>query len=84
MDCQGDHLHDLLAVRNAMRSDVVSIVPDFNWQSDTRTQLLHLLHDVRLPVPVAKFIFRILDVFYSVPMYVPAPYLYSPLLLAHT
>ena len=53
----GDHLHNLLPIRDAMRLDVMAIVHDLSWQSDTRTQLLHLLHDIRLPVPVARFIY---------------------------
>ena len=66
---------------DALRLEVAAVVPDFYWHPDSRTLLLSLLHDKRLPVPVAKFLYNILTVFYSVPMYVPAPYLYAPLLL---
>jgi len=83
MECGGDHLHQLLPLRDAMQLEVTAIVPDFYWHSDSRTLLIHLLHDKRLPLPIAKFIYNVLEVFYSVPMYVPAPYLYSPLLLTH-
>ena len=67
-------------LRDALRMEVDVLVPDFAWHSDSLTLLLRLLHDSQLPVPVAKYVYDVLAVFYSVPMYVPAPYLYSPLL----
>ena len=81
LDCRGDGFHPLVTFRDALRLEVAEVVPDFYWHPDSRTLLLSLLHDKRLPVPVAKFLYNILTVFYSVPMYVPAPYLYAPLLL---
>ena len=80
IECRGDSLHDLHPVREAMRSDIIAVVPDFTWGSDAHTVLLHLLHDIRVSVPVARFIYKVLSIFYSVPMYVPPPYLYSPLI----
>ena len=58
IECRGDSLHSLHPVRDAMRLDVMAITPDFSWRSDARTVLLHLLHDVRLSVPVARFIYK--------------------------
>ena len=69
-------------VVRTLRLEVTALVPDYFWHSDSHTLLLHLLHDGRLSNPVAKFLYNVLAIFYSVPMYVPAPYLYSPLLLA--
>jgi hypothetical protein len=81
LECRGDHLYQLEPLRDAMRMEVSAIAPDFLWHPDSHTQLLQLLHDRRLPIPIAKFIFQVLTLFYSVPMYIPAPYLYSPVLL---
>ena len=82
--CRG---HPQLApLREGMRSesDVHDIVPAFIWHSDPNRLLQSLLHDKRLAVSqaIAKFIYCILNVFYSASMYasVPAPYLYSPTL----
>ena len=80
IDCEGDISHPLVPLREAMRREVTAIVPDFVWHSDSLSLLLCLLHDRQLPVPVAKFIYDVLAVFSSVPMYVPAPFLYTPLL----
>ena len=80
IDCEGDISHPLVPLREAMRREVSAIVPDFVWHSDSLSLLLCLLHDRQLPVPVAKFIYDVLAVFSSVPMYVPAPFLYTPLL----
>ena len=77
------HAPRLLELREEMRREVAAVLPGFYWHPDLRIQLLRLLHDKRLPVPIAKFIFNVLSVFYSEPMYVPAPHLYAPLLLAH-
>ena len=54
-----------------------------SWQlsltsnSHTLRLFLHLLHDKLegLSAPLAKFIYDILAIFYSMPMYVPAPYI---------
>ena len=56
-----------------MRREVAAVVPlaGFYWHPDLRLQFLRLLHDKRLPVSIAKFIFNVLSVFYSEPMYVP-------------
>ena len=80
LECEGDISHPLGPLRDALRMEVDVLVPDFAWHSDSLTLLLRLLHDSQLPVPVAKYVYDVLAVFYSVPMYVPAPYLYSPLL----
>jgi hypothetical protein len=70
----------LLVLRDTLRSEVGDIVPLFPWNADHDNQLRSLLHDRRLAVPLAKFIYNVLNIFSSVPMYVPAPHLYSPLL----
>ena len=77
------HAPRLLELREEMRREMAAVLPCFYWHPDLRIQLLRLLHDKRLPVPIAKFVFNVLSVFYSEPMYVPAPHLYAPLLLAH-
>ena len=51
LECRGDHLHQLEPLREVMRMEVTTIVPDFNRHSDSRTVLL-LLHDERLPIPI--------------------------------
>ena len=79
---KGAESHQLAHIRDTMQTEVHAIVPDFTWHVDVQTLIVHLLHDKRLSVPIAKFIFNILEVFYSVPMFIPAPYLYSPLLPA--
>jgi hypothetical protein len=81
INCPDDPTHPLLPLRNAMRLNVTAIVTDFCWHSDSRTLLLHLLYDKQLPVSIDKYIYNALAVFYSVHMYVLAPYLNSPLLL---
>ena len=80
MECQGDHSHQLVPIREVMRQDVHTIVPDFHWHLDSHAQLQHLMHDRRLSIPIANFVYKILTHFDSMPMYIPAPYLYSPLL----
>ena len=72
--------HPLIPLRDALRMEVTAIVTEIRWHSDSLTLLLCLLHDKQLPVPVAKYINDLLAVFCSVPMYVPAPFLSSPLL----
>ena len=79
MVCRGHH--QLVPIRDTMRSEVLAIAPLLPWLANPGDQLLALLHDKRLATPMAKFIYNILTVFYSTPMFVPAPYLYSPLLL---
>jgi hypothetical protein len=83
INCPDDPTHSLLPLRDAMclTWNVTAIVPDFCWHLDSRTLLLHLLYDKQLPVPIDKYIYNALAIFYSVHMYVPAPYLHSPLLL---
>ena len=56
-------------------------VEDADGSSWTRLKSANPPLDQRLAVPIAKFIYLILNVFYSMPRYIPAPYLYSPLLL---
>ena len=81
MECCADQSCQLQPLRDTLRLEVSAVVPGFSWGPEARSLLLHLLHDKRVTEPVAKFIYKVLDVFYSVPMYIPAPYLYSPLLL---
>ena len=82
MDCQGDRSHQLVLIREVMRREVHNILPDFEWHLDSEsyTQLQYLLHDGRLSVPIAAFVYKVLTHFDSVPMYIPAPFLYTPLL----
>ena len=80
MDCQGDRSRQLVLIRDVMRRDVHEIVPDFQWHLDSHTLLQFLIHDRRLSIPIADFVFKVLTHFDSVPMYIPAPYLYAPLL----
>lgn len=72
---------DLRTFRDAMRSEVHIIVRDFRWNTDVTQQLRDPLQDQRLAVLIAKFLHSMLQVFYSPPMFIPAPYIYSPLLL---
>jgi hypothetical protein len=82
MECHGDQSHQLVPLRDAMRLDIIAIIPGWRWHPNLRTQLLHLINDKRLTFSIAKFIYNILAIFYSVPMYIPVSYLYSPLLLS--
>lgn len=74
----------LSPIRDLMHAEVQALVPDFRWKMDSFALLRDLLHHQRLALPVAKFIHSILSVFYSQQMFIPAPYLYSPLLLSET
>jgi hypothetical protein len=89
-----DEVHALLVcqghpgfspLRLAMQADVQALLPGFHWgtascHTQVTRRLLVLLHDRRLAVLMAKFIYDILNIFDSHPMFIPPPYLYSPLL----
>ena len=62
--------------------DVVEIVGCAPWSADLLGQLLELLYDERLTQRVAKFIYDILEVYNSVPMFIPPPYSHLPLTVA--
>jgi hypothetical protein len=81
--CQGHP--DFSPLRLAMQADVQALLPGFHWgtascHTQVTRRLLVLLHDRRLAVLMAKFIYDILNIFDSHPMFIPPPYLYSPLL----
>lgn len=73
-----DEVHALMECRHSQQlvhREVAAMVTDF-YCNKTCVHSSYLPHDERLPVPVARFVFNVLAVFYSVPMYVPV---YAPL-----
>ena len=77
LKCEGSM--ELLALRLTFRRDVIDIVGNVPWRIDLLEQLLDLLHDHRLTVRMAKYVYDVLETFTNVPMFIPAPHLYSPL-----
>ena len=66
----------------ASQQDVVEIIGCAPWSTGLLGQLLELLYDEHLMQQVAKFIYNILEVYNSVPMFIPPPYLYLLLTVA--
>ncbi|KAF8222404.1 hypothetical protein L208DRAFT_1413500 [Tricholoma matsutake] len=70
---------DLIALRTTFRQDINRMIGEVRWKPDLLEQLIDLLHDQRLTERLAKYIYVVLAVFSSVPMFIPAPYTYLPL-----
>ena len=69
---------DLLALRVTFRRGVTTTTWDVPGKADLLEQLIDLLHDRRLTERVAKYVYVVLEVFSSMPMFIPAPYTYFP------
>ena len=73
---------DLVMLQAVFQQDVDSIVGGLAWVPDLLQQLKIILHDQRLTERVARYIYVVLGIFSSVPMYIPPPYTYMPLAAA--
>jgi hypothetical protein len=74
-----DARSDLLALRALFWQDVSGIVGDMLQTHDSLALLVALLHDQRLTERMAKYIYVVLEIYGSAPIYIPAPYMYLPL-----
>jgi exonuclease III len=74
-----DARSDLLALRALFRQDVARVIGDLPWTQDLLAVLVVLLHDQRLTVCMAKYIYVVLEIFGSAPIFIPSPYAYLPL-----
>ena len=68
----------LMDLRQVFKRDIQGLVLDFHCKVDSFQQLTDLLHHPEITSRVAKYIYNVCDVFNSVPMFVPPPYMYLP------
>jgi hypothetical protein len=59
--------------------EVSRLTGDVPWNNDLLEQLIDFLHDHRLTEIVARYAYVVLELFSSVPMFIPAPSTYLPL-----
>ena len=74
-----DARSDLLALRAVFWQDVARMVGVLPQTPNSLALLVILLTDRRLTERVAKYIYVVLEIFGSAPIFIPAPYNYLPL-----